>query len=236
MMDYEDDNDHTTSSRNDDPSASSMLHNGGDAASSTQSLQSSSASPLQVARSRDTTNASIAPVLTFDIESYASRYHSKSETLLQRLLFIADMASSAAASVRRDGLHSQVATTVNGDANNAKQSLQQQQQYEEDLIRTAYKMAERHLKERGNTRRYREVFGNTISATSAITVPATMNNGTVARTNVAWGMREGHSYPNHSQAHEQHQSGGQNGGEESTQQICMDSEYLEWTSCKIFPC
>jgi len=76
-------------------------------------------------------------VAPFDLESYISRYEKSSETKLQRLLFIAKHASSE-----------------NNNNNN-------------ELIKSCYEMIEKHCKEYGNVKRYKEVFGPATSSSSS---------------------------------------------------------------------
>eukprot|EP00592_Proboscia_alata_P012649 CAMPEP_0194394464 /NCGR_PEP_ID=MMETSP0174-20130528/123868_1 /TAXON_ID=216777 /ORGANISM="Proboscia alata, Strain PI-D3" /LENGTH=249 /DNA_ID=CAMNT_0039190263 /DNA_START=149 /DNA_END=896 /DNA_ORIENTATION=- len=86
---------------------------------------------------------------TFDVEGYISRYPLRSETRLQRLLFIAESCGNSNNSN----------ININSNSNDNDSSASSCISNATEVSRTAWQLVEHHLKSVGNVRKYQQIFG-----------------------------------------------------------------------------
>lgn len=110
--------------------------------------------------------------IDFDLENYISRYSLDSETRLQRLLFIAQIASKKGndannALDNHDCVMEEKQMDISSDSNDSlngeKNHLEHTLRYGK-LAQTAYQLAMTHMKSHGNVTKYKELFGKSGNA------------------------------------------------------------------------
>mmetsp|Transcript_5482 Transcript_5482/g.6734 ORF Transcript_5482/g.6734 Transcript_5482/m.6734 type:complete len:572 (+) Transcript_5482:228-1943(+) len=87
---------------------------------------------------------------TFDVEGYISRYPLRSETRLQRLLFIAESCAS-----NNNNNNSNDNSNSNDESSASPSCISNAA----EVSRTAWQLVEHHLKSVGNVRKYQQIFG-----------------------------------------------------------------------------